>query len=421
MKPLPLVIAASVAANVALLAFVLNPAAPAHAAAGTAAAQAAAVTAAQRAAARAKAAPALDPQLWTHLAADDLPALIASLRAAGFPDSVIRAIAAAHLREAYLAKSREFNPAKGDTPFWKRPPTPDAKTRATLRDLARAQTEQLNHLFGGPDPEASLARSFFDHQQFAGLPGDKTDQLSRVKHDYDDMRDEVYQNMSGGGGAITMLPEDRAKLALLDKEQRADFAQILTPQELADYNLRSSNTAMQLRYNLSAFEPTEAEFRAVFKLQEAFDEKNGQMGPGKTQEQMRLRMEEQKKVNEQIKTALGSERGADYERAIDYTYRQAALIAERLDLPKTAAVDVWNVQKDVEKRTAALFTDPSTVAPEARTAQRAALMQEANAKVVAALGEKGAAIYKQNGGFWLQTPQPRPTTPTTTTGIHLGP
>ena len=61
----------------------------------------------------------------------------------------------------------------------------------------------------------------------------------------------------------------------------------------------------------------------------------------------------------------------------------------------------------MEKRSAAIFTD-TTVAPETRTAQRAALMQEANAKVVAALGEKGAAIYKQNGGFWIESLKPRP-------------
>ncbi len=422
MKPLPFVIAASLAANVALFAFVFKSAAPAGETASSA--QTSAATAAQRAAAaNGKAATALDPQLWPHLAtAADLPSLVARLRAAGFPDSVIRAIASARLREAYLAKSRELNPTKGDTPFWKRTPTPDAKTRAALRDLARDQSDQLNRLFGGPDPDAALAQSFFQRQQFGDVPADKTEQLSRVKRDYDDMRSELYQSAGAlSGGVLNLLPEDRAKLALLEKEQRADFAQILTPEELADYNLRSSNTANQMRYNLSVFEPSEAEFRAIFKLQEAFDDKNGQMTAGMTQDQMRLRTEEQKKVNEQIKAALGPERGADYERAIDYTYRQAAIVADRLNLPKTAALDVWNAQKDVESQQRALYSDTS-LTPADRLAKQTAIVQAANAKVTTALGERGAAIYKQNGGYWLQAPTPRPATPgATNTVIRIGP
>lgn len=420
MKALPLVIAASLAANAALVAFVLTRSADSTTRGAAAASATPALSPKTSALTSSPASSATsNPKLWSDLnsTSADLPALIARLRAAGFPASVIRAIVTAQVREDFAAKRRALNPTKADLPFWKNDQPTDPKLRLALRDLNREQEAVLTRLLGGPDPDRALFMGIYERRQYGDLPADKVSQLSTVKRDYDEMRSDIYEASRGG----TMLPEDRAKLALLDKEQRADFAQVLTPQELADYDLRSSNTANQMRYNLTAFSPTEAEFRDIFKIQQAFDEKYGQMTPGMTQEQMRLRTEEQKKINEQIKTSLGPERGADYERANDHSYRQAALLAERLNLPKTAATDVWNIQKDLEKRTQALFADNSG-APETRMAQRAALVAEANTKVTAALGERGAAIYKQNGGYWLQAPASRTTTPgATNTVIRIGP
>ncbi len=415
MKTLPLVIAASLAANAALLALVFTRPADSTATSFSLNSQPSTLNAS------ASSSPAVDAQLWAHLdpGTADFPRLIARLRAAGFPPKIIRAIVAARIRADFAARRRALYPEQGKAPFWQHDQPADPKVRTALRDLRREETALVNQLFGGPDPDQTLAMSVFERRNYGDLPADKVSRLAAVKRDYDEMRSEIYEAAGGG----TMLPEDRAKLALLEKEQRADFAQFLTPQEVADYELRTSSTATQMRYNLTAFAPEEAEFRTIFALQKAFDDKAGRMFPGMTQEQMRAHSEEQKKVTDQIKTALGPERGAEYERAIDYGYRQASLIAERLNLPKTSAADVWQVQKDVEKRTSELYTD-NTLAPEARTAQQAALIQEANAKVTAALGERGAALYKQSFGYWLQAPTTRPATPgsgTTTTVIRTGP
>lgn len=419
MKALPLIIAASLAANAALLAFVFTR--TADFTTKSAAAVAASPTLSSKLSALSPSSAASNPKLWSDLnpATTDLSTLVARLRAAGFPASVVRAIVTAQVREEFAARRKALNPQQSDIPFWKNNQPVDPKARLALRDLNREQDAILSKLLGGPDPDRAFFMNIYERNQYGDLPADKVSQLTTVKRDYDEMRSDIYEASRGG----TMLPEDRAKLLLLDKEQRADLAQFLTPQELEDYDLRASNTSMQMRYSLSAFAPTEAEFRDIFKIRKAFDDKNGQMMPGMTQEQMRARGEEQKKINDQIKATLGPERGADYERANDYSYRQASLVAERLNLPKTAATDVWNIQKDVEKRTQVLFTG-NTGNPTDLNAQRAAIVAEANAKVVTALGERGATIYKQNGGYWLQAPTPRITTPggsSTTTVIRTGP
>ena len=50
------------------------------------------------------------------------------------------------------------------------------------------------------------------------------------------------------------------------------MAQILTPQEQEDYLLRVSNTANRLRSQIAGFEPTEQEFREMFKVMRKFDD-----------------------------------------------------------------------------------------------------------------------------------------------------
>ena len=415
MKPLPFLIAASVAANAALLAFVLSR----PAAAPSATADASTAPALRSSPSVPSASAPVNPRLWTDLAADpaDLPGLVARLRAAGFPPAVVRALVSAQIREDYAARRRALHPGRGDTPFWKIDQPTDPKTRLALRELSREADAKINELLGGPDPDRNLYTSLFERRTTGDLPPEKAAQLTTIKRDYDEMRSEIYEASRGG----SMLPEDRAKLALLEKEQRADLASVLTPQELEDYDLRASNTANTLRYNLTAFAPTEAEFRAIFKLQQAFDTQLGPMTSGMTQEQMRARQEGQKAVTEQIKAALGPERAAEYERSTDFSYRQATLVAERLNLPATTAKDLWAAKADFEQRSRAIASD-SNLPPDARRAQVTAVQQEALAKVNTLLTPRGAELYQQNGGYWVQQLQARPTSApgSNTTTITIG-
>lgn len=351
----------------------------------------------------------VDPALWTNLSGEDHAALVTRLRDAGFPPSVVRAIVAAQVGESFAARRKAIAPPKTDIPFWKIDQPTDPKTLAAVRELGREQGKAMKELLGTTLPIDDPLYAASLRRQYGNLPQEKIDQITRVKQDYQELQQQVYTAAGmGSGGPITMLPEERAKLALLEKEQRTDIAQLLTPQELEDYELRASNTANQMRYSLSAFQPNEDEFRTIYKLQRQFDEQyNGQammaaQGTPAAQEVMRQRMEAQKQLVADVKAALGPERGADYERASDNNFQQINRVVERLDLPKESAVQVWNIQKEIEQRTNAIRMDRS-LAPAARTEQIAALAQEANTKVTAAIGERGYQVYKQNGGYWIQS------------------
>lgn len=415
-------IALSLAANAILLSNLRSPSSPTSGATAanvdtaTAGARSSAVSA--QAAANAAKVPG---ENWEALRGDgDLPALVARLRAAGYPASVVRAIVSAEISERFAARRKALNPTAEETAaFWNnRSPFSSAANPALMaarRDLNREQNKLFKDLLG-PDAQGDQFEvSAYQKRQYGDLPRQKIDQIQEIMQDYSDLMAQVRTDAQG-----VMLSEDRQKLAYLEAEKRKDLTKLLTPEEFEEYQLRTSNTASQLRYSLSAFEPTEQEFRALFKLQEAYDDRFGQYGTTVrgTAESAQERQAAEKKLIADAKEFLGPERGAEYERSRDYSYQNVANLAKRLDLPKDTALTVYNLQKDTEQRANALRSD-RTLAQDQRVQQLTTLAAEASAKVASALGDRGFAAYQENAGSWLKYIVPQPAPPATTTSPAL--
>ncbi|HWA08716.1 MAG TPA: hypothetical protein VG838_04530 [Opitutaceae bacterium] len=340
----------------------------------------------------------LTPEIWTALQTTDLAVQRDRLQAEGFPPAMIRDILAAQIRENFAARQKALENAHGEIPFWKNQ-LPDPETQAALRALAKEQQKMLTDLLG-PDPENGRAATL--QRRLPNLSADKISQLVALQDDYADQRNNIY---SAQGVTPSLSPADREKLAALDKAQHADIAALLTPQELEDYDLRTSNTASQLRNNLVAFDATEQEFRTLFQLQQAFNDRVGPLNGPMSQDEMKARAEGQKQLNDDIKAALGDDRYAEYQRATDYSYRQTSQLVTRLQLPPEATNQVYAVQQDIQQRVGALRSDRSLTAAD-RSQQLAALNEETKTRVSAVLGDAGFEAYKQYGGTWMQTLQP---------------
>ncbi len=403
-KLFALLIAASLAANAAL-AFLLV-----RGAASDATTSASSRTNREAPAATAAPAPAgpcpvaeVLPDLAAKPTNDQLPGIVAELRAAGFPPEVVRAIVSALVSEQFAERMKALDPDGAKRPFWK-DRAPDPKYQLAQAQLWAEQRKVLRDLLG-PDADAndpmSQARA---RQQFGTLSPEKLAQAQDLLRSFDDKRSLVYTS-----GVYTAV--EREKLADLDKQQRAALAQILTPAELEDYDLRSSNTGRALRTELSAFNPTEDEFRAIFKLRQPFDDQWSRFYDTglPSQEDMTRRNAANKQLTDQIKAELGPVRGADYELATDYNYRRTSQLVARLDLPPETTKQLWDTQKDFQQR--ALEIRQSTPNSQERAAQLAALQQEAISKVSPMLGgDRGVQAYRQYGGNWIQSlaPPPRP-------------
>lgn len=392
MKTSTLLLALSLTVNLALSALLLTgflaPSAEPAAAAKPAAAPAAPAT------------PAPEVGLWQRLETPAAADLIERLRAAGFPTDVIRAILNGRFEEELSARSKALDPEASRRPFWKNSQQ-QPQVQAAMSRLRREHEKQMRALLGEEENTNQLINQVLPGHRVDGLPPDKAAAVLQVVRDFEDKRAEYFADP-----LYALNPERRTAL---EREQRAALAHLLTPPELEEYELRNSTTATAMRMLLGAFEPTEAEFRAIFRLRNEFVQQYGiSQQASATAEQLQVRREAERRVNEQIQAALGPGRGEEYARKADYTYVQASKILERLQQPRENLDLVMAVSRDIVARARALEADRSLSDPE-RTTARAALYEEASRRLPPLLGgDTGFEVYRQYGGTWLEAIRPRP-------------
>ncbi|PTY06168.1 hypothetical protein DB347_12005 [Opitutaceae bacterium EW11] len=346
-------------------------------------------------------------KLWDGLATESLPSLVARLRTEGFPPSVVRSIVAGLLSEKYSARKKEILAKQQEIPFWRSGSFRyDAKTMAAIRQISREQRDEMKALLGADASELSGEALAYMKMQYGDLAPEKIEQIQSITSDYGEMRSEIYSNSNG-----LMLPEDNEKLALLRKEQRADLAALLSPAEIEEMELRSSDLSNQLRFQLGTFKPTEQEFRWLYRTLRAAQEQGGAdllVGGGLTNPSSQVRST----LLAQAEKELPADRLAELKQNLDPAYQMANRLVARLDLPTTAAVELVSIQQDIQNRAATLRRDRNLSSDE-RNAQLSALNQEATSRLTQTLTPRGLEAYKRYGGGWLQSLQPRPTPPGT--------
>ncbi len=334
----------------------------------------------------------------------DLRVLVARLRAAGFPGSVIRGIITAQVADLYGARRKAAVAHQLEIPFWRTSIGSfpyDPKAGAEITRLGREQTQMLRDLLG-PDAAASDDWSrLMQERKYGSLSQEKIDQLQDILSDYNDLRSQFSVETRG-----VFLPEDQAKFQLLQKEQRADIVKLFAPEELAEYDMRTSNLGGRLRFQLNGFDASEAEFRTIFQLTEAMEAKNGsnEFGPPANVPGTD-RMAAQKQLQADIAAALGPDRYADYQQATNPQFQTVDRLLLRFDLPTTLAPQVLAVQQDIEQRANAVRQD-KTLSAEDRNTQLAGLAQEAQTKLSTALGASAYEVYKSASGGWVNNLTP---------------
>ncbi len=338
-------------------------------------------------------------KLWSALATEDLATLVARLRAAGFPPEIIRAIVQAQLSARYDTRIRALRDPDPNTPFWKLPSTymsagTSAKRYEEIAQLQRERAKLTRELLGD-DFFATSDVTVDQRRQFGNLTRAKIDALQRIEDDYADMNSAIRAAMKG----IT-LPQDRDQLALLTREKHADLAAVLSPEELADYEVRSSPITQLLRNQLADFNPSEAEYRAIFAMQQSFGEKfpyNGNFG-GSDYQQRQAAITQ---LNDQLKATLGNARYTDYARETSWDYQQLKSLAERNSLPADATVRAYALRDTVAQQSNAIFDD-TTLSTDQKRAALQSLAQDTRSQLLAALGPTvGATYVKMADNQWL--------------------
>jgi hypothetical protein len=328
-------------------------------------------------------APAATPHVSSAPSSDTLRAALASgdaaaLEAAGLPRELARELALGRTvaRFADQARAAQAQPA-GDGRWWR------TRHSAAARDAQLAARRQLAAALGLDLGAAG------DSAQFAFLPDAKRDQLRRIIDDYDEM-------MAKFSAAGLQLPSDREKLRLLRAERERDIAALLSPEERLAYDLRTSPSAATVRARYGEAIESEAELQKIYALQKAFDDKfprealTGRIAP----ETLAARAAAERQLDADLRAAVGDDRYAALRRAADSDVRLLDGLAARLSLPATTTDTVLALRDSLAAASQRINGDPSLPLPERRT-QLQALATQAKSDLARTLGAEAAGAYAQ--------------------------
>jgi len=326
-------------------------------------------------------------RLWAALDSEDLPTLIGRLRAAGFTSALVTAIVNAKVEERFAVRWKALAGQIEETPYWKPGPTEGMNNRAFFEEYSQISRERMRLMrellgqeglaWAGSDPTAAQQR------QYGNLSPAKIDLLQRINDDYAEMTSQVRAATMG----IT-LPEDREKLALLEREKRADLAAFLTPQELADYEMRSSPLTGRLRTPLTIMDASEEEFRTIFQVQQQFADTLHLTMDNVGATTFAQRREAQQQVADQLKAAMGEQRYAEFARASNYEFQGLYRLAQRENVPMTAAVQAYDLRFGVAEQSQQIYADRNLTTDQ----KRAALQTLANSTKAQILGTLGPTV-----------------------------
>jgi hypothetical protein len=337
-------------------------------------------------------------QLWARLQSDDLPTLVARLRANGFPATLIRAMINAEINARYSSRLRALTDPDPSGPYWKQSNilSTDSPNYAEYTRLQRERAKLLRDLFSDP-AFASDDVSAAQRRQFGNLSRQKIDLVQRIEDDYGDMMSAVRATQGG-----TTLPEDREKFSLLAGEKHADLAAILTPEELADYEVRSSPLVNLLSRYLGGFDASEAEFRGVFQAQQKYGAviaPAGGLGSGVDPE---IRQAAVRQLTTDLQAALGDARYADYQRETNRDFQQLSRIAQQEKISPVNAVQAFNLRENVAAESNRILDD-AALDPDQKRAALQTLAQNTRAETLSLLGPAAGQAYLKIQDSWLTT------------------
>ena len=335
---------------------------------------------------------------WESVESGDYLTYIENLRSIGCPEETIRDIISADVNKLYEQRWKEIKQTSGSGKFeyWKSNAMFGGMSSALRKEykaLDDERRETLRTLLGTNVPRklTDLAAMYNPFETMLGfLPQSKRDAIMEIQTQMSERMMEVAEE----GNA--MEPGDWQKV---QQEQKEALAELLTPDELLEYNLRMSNSANMLRSELGAFEVSEDEYRDLFTLREAFDEEYGTFGPVEgqdAQEWHQQRMEGEKDLKAAYKEVLGDDRYQDYQH--EQTLRGSSLrtVAKEFDLPREDVYQVFDAT-DAAQEAANAIRGNQNLSTEERQVALDQIRAETEAQVSKLIGSEAAQSYIERG------------------------
>ena len=357
----------------------------------------------------------IEPEFhWREVEAADYKEYIRKLRGIGCPEATIRDIIIADIDKLYeprMVALRE-QPTYRPDQFWvsdmgSRSQKRDPEKAAQVAALYKERSELIKELLGVEESEMRKAFSSYEDtrdKQLAFLTQEQRDKIKELDKKFSEERSRIYAE---AGGYIDS--DTQKELADVRKKMLEGMKEFMTPAEIFDYDIRTSDTARNMKYELRGFNPTEEEFRALFAVKRAEEEARfSRMGERPTPEEMKAQQEASKLAQENLRATLGEERYKEMELAKDYSYRQLVAAAPYMGFDASAAARVSSLKTDAEKAANEVRRNRD-LTPEQRNQALQDIRAASEAAVTKEIGEKGYKYYRQHGGYWFNNIAPRVT------------
>lgn len=341
---------------------------------------------------------------WRTVESDDYKQYITNLRGIGCPEETIRDIIVADVNKMFEARRKALPGSTNRFQFWKTgsgmPGMLNLEQVQQQQEVAREKRELLKTLLGAdfePKPEPFLAALNPLDSALDFLPTGKQAELMDLETRYAARLSAAQKNRGRAG---------QEEVRKIQAEKQAELAQILSPQEKEEYDLRLSQTAITMRNQLNGFEPTEQEFRDIFKLKKAYDDQWSAVGSTSTPDERTQKATAQKELESQVKTLLGEDRYADYKYGKDWSKSALQQVAESYNIPKSTAFKVFDLKTAAQDQVRKLRQDQS-LNPDQRQAALRGVREETERAVTGVLGERAAQDYITKGN-WIKSLSPDP-------------
>ena len=343
---------------------------------------------------------------WSIIESTNYATYISNLRAIGCPEETVRDIIITDISKLYAKRRAALRAQAKPYKFWQTgDPTSasDPQVQKLLDALDKEQRDLVKQLLG-VDYRTEMSRYYvddnYDERMYGFLPGDKQDKVKGLQARYDDLEQEVYARSKG-----VLLDSDQEQLRRIEKQREAELAQVLTPAELEEYQLRNSSTANTMRAQLTGFEPNEEEFRKIFRIQKIFDDQFNTAFDvtDEKQAEVKARAEQAARaaMDQEVKKLLGDKRFSEYQRAQDPDYRTIVQVAERFELPRDIANRVYSMKQEAERQKLALQAN-ANLTDEQRLAALDAIAKETERSVAGVMGNNVFKSYFKSGGSWIR-------------------
>ena len=296
---------------------------------------------------------------WKDLESTNYQGYIRSLRAVGCPEDKVRYIILADINELF-SKKRAREAELHDPQWWKA--EPDLMIANALQQKGRQLEEERRSMiekylgYDALDNEKSEAMLWSSVQLtgpvLGALPTELHNSVQEVcARSIDRHQGAFWARVNEGQGL------NQVEMAKLREQTRADLRRLLNAEQMEEFLLRYSYNAHQLRLELSGFEPTQEEFRRIFRaidpLQHQLQLEYG--GVEALSQQQRERFERQRDAA--IKEVLGPKRYEEYSVTRDPLYRQAQITAQQYGAPPTAILPIYQMTKVLEAERQKILTD----------------------------------------------------------------